>query len=68
MASSSHLKPGEKGSITVRLDTQNRGGFIVKTVEVVTNDPDRPRVVLTVKAEVKGKEQPAVPRQTPPTR
>jgi hypothetical protein len=63
MASSSHLKPGEKGSITAILDTRNRAGFIVKTVEVVSNDPDTPKVVLTLKAEVKGKDNPASPQQ-----
>lgn len=65
MASSSHLKPGEKGSIRARLDTQNRAGFVVKTVEVVSNDPGRPRVILTLKAAVKG---PVSPQQIPVTR
>jgi hypothetical protein len=63
MASLSHLKPGEKGSITARLDTRNRAGVIVKTVEVVSNDPGRPKAILTLKAEVKGKEHPASPQQ-----
>jgi hypothetical protein len=52
MASSSHLKPGEKGSLTASVDTRNRAGTTVKSVEVFTNDPDRPRVVLTLKADI----------------
>ena len=63
MASSSHLKPGEKGSITAQVDTQNRKGFIMKTIEVVSNDPGKPRVILRLKAEVIGKEQSAFPQQ-----
>lgn len=65
MASSSHLKPGEKGRLTATVDTRNRMGLTVKTVEVFTNDPDRPKVVLTLKADIKGKERPASPRQNP---
>ena len=63
LASSSQLKPGGIGSITTRLDTKDRAGLIVKTVEVVSNDPDRPRVILTLKAEVKVKERPLSPHQ-----
>ena len=68
MASSSHLKPGEKGSISTRLETLNRAGFVVKTVEVVSNDPGRPKVVLTLKAEVKGKDQTASSHLAPVAR
>lgn len=68
MASSSHLKSGEKGSITARLDTHDRTGLIVKTVEVVSNDPERPKVILTLKAEVKGPERPASQYQPPVVR
>jgi hypothetical protein len=67
MASSDHLKPGEKGSLTARIDTHNRQGLTVKTVEVFTNDPDRPRVVLTLRADIKGRERPASPQQNPTT-
>jgi len=52
MASSSHLKPGDRGAITVNIDTHNSMGRLVKTVEVLTNDPNRPRVFLTLKAEI----------------
>ena len=68
MASSSRLKPGEKGSLTATVDTRNRMGLTVKTVEVFTNDPDRPKVVLTLKADIKGKELPASSRQNPEKR
>jgi hypothetical protein len=54
MASSSHLKPGEKGRITAQLDTRNRDGVITKTIEVVSNDPVTPRMILTLRAEIKG--------------
>jgi hypothetical protein len=63
MASSSHLKPGEKGSLTATVDTHNRMGLTVKTVEVFTNDPERPKVVLTLKADIKGKARPMSPQQ-----
>ncbi len=64
MASSSHLKPGEKGGITTRLETLNRAGLVVKTIEVVSNDPGRPKVILTLKAEIQGRNQAASPQQT----
>jgi len=51
MAGSSRLKPGERGSITVRVDIGDRIGKIVKTVEVFSNDPERPKVTLTLKAD-----------------
>lgn len=63
MASSSHLKPGEKGKITAQLDTRNRDGLITKTIEVVSNDPVNPRIILTLRAEVNGKGRPAFPQQ-----
>jgi hypothetical protein len=61
MASSSHLKPGEKGKITARVDTAKRRGILVKTVEVFSNATDRPRTVLTLKAMVKGPDTSAIP-------
>jgi hypothetical protein len=65
MASSSHLKPGERGSVTATVDTRNRAGSIVKAVEVVSNDPAMPKVILRLKADVKPKDNPASPQQTP---
>jgi len=53
MASSSHLKPGEKGGITARVDTKGRKGIVYKTVQVSSNDPERPVVVLSLRATIK---------------
>jgi hypothetical protein len=52
MAGSSHLKPGDRGTIRASLDTRSRIGEIVRTIQVFTNDPKRPRVILTVKADI----------------
>ncbi len=57
MAGSSRLKPGESGSIKVRVDFGYRigtivnTGTIVKTVIVYSNDPERPEVTLTLVAD-----------------
>jgi len=56
MAGSSHLKPGESGSIKVRVDFGYgigivKTGTIVKTVIVYSNDPERPEVTLTLVAD-----------------
>jgi len=61
MASSSHLKPGEKGTLTASIDTRSRVGMTVKSVEVFTNDPAKPRLVLTLKAYIKGRDRPLSP-------
>lgn len=53
MASSSCLKPGEKGKIIVRIDIKGKMGSISKTVQVFSNDPKRPVVTLTLKAAIK---------------
>lgn len=51
MAGSSHLKPGDSGVINVSVDMRNRiDGKFIKTVEVFSNDPKRPKVILTLKA------------------
>lgn len=62
MASSSLLKPGESGSIAAKVFTQGRHGLVIKTVEVVTNDPLHRRVVLTLKVDVRNPETGPVPR------
>ena len=64
MASSSRLKPGEKGSITAKVDTAQRNSILVKTIQLISNDPKRPTVVLTLKATIQETPQP----QTPPVR
>ncbi len=62
MASSSHLKPGEKGKLTARVDTRGKRGLLVKSVEVFSNDPARPRILLTLRAEITVAES-AAPQQ-----
>jgi hypothetical protein len=52
MASSSHLKPGEKGTITVKVNTTGRKGPVLENVEVVTNDSQRTKITLTIQAYV----------------
>jgi len=52
MASSSHLKEGEKGTITARVSTTMKSGPIEETIEVVSNDSKRPKVILTLEAVV----------------
>jgi hypothetical protein len=52
VASSSHLKPGEKGKITARASTLMKKGFMTETIEVVSNDPKRPTVILTLEATI----------------
>ena len=53
MASSSHLKPGEQGKIVAKVDTGYRSGILLKSIDVFTNDPQRPRVTLALKARIK---------------
>ncbi len=53
MVSSDHLGPGEEGVIKATVDTRNKRGRIVKTIQVRTNDPERPLVILKMFANVK---------------
>lgn len=53
MASSSRLKPGERGRFTARVNTKGMKGMVQKTVEVTSNDPERPKVTLTIRAQVR---------------
>jgi len=53
MASSSRIKPGEKGSIEVAVDVQHYNGKISKEIMVLSNDPARPRAVLRLVAEIR---------------
>jgi hypothetical protein len=50
MASSSHIKPGETGRITAKIDTTGRKGIVSKNIQVFSNDPKRPSVSLSLKA------------------
>jgi hypothetical protein len=53
MASSSLLKPGEKGKIITKVDIKGRIGFLSKNVQVFSNDPKRPIVTLSLRAMIK---------------
>jgi hypothetical protein len=53
MASSSHIKPNDRGKITIKVDTARRKGKLIKTVDILSNDPQRSKVTLTLKADVK---------------
>jgi len=52
MASSSHLKPGEKSKINAKIDLQGKRGLVSKGISVYSNDPRRPVVTLSLKAVV----------------
>jgi len=53
VASSSHLKPGEKGKIITKVDIRGRVGPLFKSVKVFSNDPKRHVVTLSLKAMIK---------------
>jgi hypothetical protein len=53
VASSSHLKPGERGRIDVSVDIRGKIGHISKTVQVYANDPANPVTKLTVTMNIK---------------
>ncbi len=50
MASSGRLKQGEKGVISARVSTAGKSGCVSETITVRSNDPKRPKVVLTLSA------------------
>ncbi len=47
------IEPGASGTIRSVVETKDFKGPIAKSVAVFTNDPDNPRIDLTVKANVK---------------
>ncbi len=53
MASSSRLKPGEKGKIKISVDIRGKLGTIYKTVQVHTNDPATPQATIGVRMVIK---------------
>lgn len=53
MASSSRLKPGERGKIKISVDIRGKLGTIYKTVQVQTNDPGTPQATLGVRMVIK---------------
>jgi hypothetical protein len=62
MAGSSHVKPGDKRRITVKIGTAGRKGPITENVEISSNDPVRPTVMLTIKAFAADTDIPFVPQ------
>ncbi len=52
MAGWGRLMPGERSTITVKVDTGARKGPIEDTVEVSSNDTIRPKVTLTLQAYI----------------
>jgi hypothetical protein len=55
VASSSRLKPGEKGTISVKVNIKGRAGHLSKSVQVFSNDPKRKIVTLMVRATIEVK-------------
>lgn len=53
MVSSDHLGPQEEGIIKATVDTRRKKGRIVKTIQIRSNDPEQPLVVLKLTANVK---------------
>jgi hypothetical protein len=58
LASSSQIKPREKGLITAKIDARNYKGNIVKNIRVYSNDPTKPEVTLTLRAEIRSSSKP----------
>ncbi len=52
LVSSEVLKPGEKGTLKVELDTSNREGKMSRTITIESNDPIDPKKILTVYADI----------------
>ena len=53
VASSSRLKPGERGKINVSVDIRGRTGYISKTIQVYANDPINPVTKLAIRMHIK---------------
>ncbi len=52
MAGSGHLKPGEKGGIVARMAALPQKGSVVEKIAVESNDPKRPKIILTLQAHI----------------
>jgi len=52
MASSSRLNKGETGKLPVKISTMNKKGTVIEKITVKSNDPQRPKVELTLTATV----------------
>jgi hypothetical protein len=62
MAGFSHLRPGERGGIITKVDTLSRKGSVADTIEVVSNDPVRPKIILTLKAHIRDRDTVSPPK------
>lgn len=56
---------GGAGILSVTYDPAGQSGDVRKTITVVTNDPARPRTILTILAKVVAEDLPAVPGAHP---
>ncbi len=52
MVSSDHIGPGGETEIEVKVETKGKRGRITKTVQIQSNDPRRPLVVIKLYADV----------------
>jgi len=59
MASSSHLKPGEKGAISAKMSTAAKKGLTIETIDIISNDPKRAKSILTLQATIQDPLQPS---------
>jgi hypothetical protein len=48
------IPPGKEGSATLEVQTASQSGEISKTATLHTNDPDRPTIIFTLRANVLG--------------
>jgi hypothetical protein len=55
------IKPGESDTVEVFIDTSGKRGRIAKAVQVTSNDPERPVVVLVLKADIQTAAPPPAP-------
>ena len=62
MDRSIHVKPNEKGYITVKFNTASKSGLIVENVDVISNDGQRPEITLTIRANVWDVNMPFFPK------
>ncbi len=52
LVGSSQLKPGEVGAVMARLETHGRMGPVVKSIDIVTNDPIYPVAHFEIRAHI----------------
>ena len=46
------IKKGKKGTVSVRFDAKNLYGNQLKSITVISNDPENPNTILTIKAKL----------------